>query len=223
MEDVELQSLLASYNQKLEEAKLLNLQSWVLNAKCFEDLQKQKAKSKLKSLIVFKLVAVALGILWVLFLGNLFYSSLHTSKIFFTVSVAAVLVINLVAIIVYVHHIVEINKINNGESVIKAQESIARLQVSTINITRILFLQTPFYSTFWWNTQMIMNDPLRFWLISFPVALLFALASFWLYKNISLKNSGKKWFKILFNSPEWKSLVKAKSFLEEIETFKKNL
>ncbi|MDE3185801.1 MAG: hypothetical protein KGM16_20505 [Bacteroidota bacterium] len=223
MEDLELKSLLASYNQKLEQANVLNLQSWVLNVKCFEDLQKQKATSKLKSLIAFKLLAIALGILWVLFLGNLFYFSLHSSKIFFTVSVGAIFVINLAAIIVYVNHIIEINKINNSESIIKAQESIARLQLSTINITRILFLQAPFYCTFWWNTNMIVNDPLRFWLISVPVALIFTLASLWLYKNISLKNANKKWFKVLFNSPEWKSLIKANNFLQEIETFKENM
>jgi hypothetical protein len=223
MDDLELKSLLASYNQKLEEAKVLNLQSWVLNVKCFEDLQKQKVRSKLKSLVTFKVVAVVLGILWLLFLGNVFYSSLYTAKIFFTVSVGAIFIANLAAIIVYVNHIVEIYKINNGESVVKAQESIARLQISTINIARVLFLQAPFYCTFWWDTNMIVNDPLRFWLISFPLALLFALASFWLFKNISLKNVNKKWFKILFNSPEWNSLVKANGFLEEIETFKKNL
>ncbi len=223
MEDLELKKLLASYNQNLEEAKVLNLQSWFLNVKCFEDLQKQKAKSKLNSLIVFKLLAIGLGILWILFLGNLFYFSLHTSKIFFTVSVGIILIVNLVAIIVYVNHIVEINKINNSESVIKAQERIVRLKLSTVNITRILFLQTPFYCTFWWSNSMIINYPLRFWLISFPIALLFAAASVWLYKNISLKNVNKKWFKVLFNSPDWKSLIKANGFLQEIETFKKNL
>lgn len=222
MEDLELKSLLATYNQKLEQATVLSLQSWALNLKCIEDLQKQKAKSKLRSLIAFKLMAVALGVIWLLFLGNLFFFSLDTSKIFFTISVGAIFVTNLVAIIIYVNHIVEINKINNSESVIKAQETIARLKLSTINISRILFLQTPFYCTFWWSISMIVSHPRAFWLISVPVALGLALASFWLYRNISIKNAGKNWFKMVFNSPEWKNLVKANDFLEEIESFKKN-
>jgi hypothetical protein len=177
----------------------------------------------LEFLIAFKVLAIALGILWVLFLGNVFYYSLYTSKIFFTVSAGVIFVINLAAIIVYVNHIVEINKINNSESIIKAQESIARLKLSTINIARILFLQAPFYCTFWWSTSMIVNDSVTFWLLSVPVALLFTLASLWLYKNISLKNAHKKWFKIIFNSPDWKSLVKANDFLNEIEAFKRNI
>jgi hypothetical protein len=43
-----------------------------------------------------------------------------------------------------------------------------------------------------------------------------------LYRNISYENAHKKWFKILFNSPEWTSLIKANDYLLEIERFKLN-
>src|SRR6185312_4860079 len=92
MDETELQDLLKTYNQKLEEAKVLNLQSWVLNLQCFEALQKQKSKSKLRSLMNFKIVAVILGILWFLFLGYLLFYSMEIQKIFFLVSVAAIIV-----------------------------------------------------------------------------------------------------------------------------------
>ena len=223
MEDIQLKNLLEAYNHMLEEAKVLNLQSWVLNLQCFENLQKEKARSKLKSLITFKTLAVVLGILWVLFLGYLLYYSMEMSKVFFVISISAIILVTSVAIIVYLHHIALISKINKGENVLKAQETIARLKLSTIHITRILFLQTPFYCTFWWSTEMIVNKPAAFWLISFPIALLFTFASFWLYKNINIKNAHKKWFKVLFNSPEWTSFVRANDFLEEIETFKKHI
>ena len=223
MKDAELKNLFETYNQKLEEAKVLNLQSWVLNLQCFENLQKQKAKSKLKSLINFKIVAAILGILWVCFLGYLLYYSLEISRIFFSISLAAIILITLIAVIVYLYHIVLINKINNGENVLKAQETIAHLKLSTINITRILFLQAPFYCTLSWNGEMMTNAPAAFWLISFPIALLFTFASLWLYKNINMKNANKKWFRILFNSPEWISLIKANDLLQEIDSFKKNI
>jgi hypothetical protein len=222
MEDSELKDLLSSYNHQLEEAKVLNLQSWVLNYKCYESIQSQKAKSKLKSLITFKMVAMILGIVWISFLGYLLYHSLEMSKIFFVISAGAIILFTAIAIIVYVYHIVLIRKINNSEHVIKTQETIARLQLSTINIVRILFLQTPFYSTFFWSLQWIKNDPLSFWLIAFPITLFLILISIWLYRNISYKNVNKKWFKMLFNSPEWTSLTKASAFLNEIENFKKD-
>lgn len=223
MENTELNNLFESYNHRLEESRVLNLQSWVLNFKSFEFMQSLKAKSKLRSLVNIKVIAVILGILWVLFLGYLLFYSFEMSKIFFVISVSAIILFTLTAIVVYIYHLVLLRKINNSENVLKTQENIARLQLSTINIVRILFLQSPFYCTFWWNVSMIVNSPLSFWLISFPIALLFALGSLWLYKNISIKNINKRWFKILFNSPEWTSLVKAYDFLEEINSFKKNL
>ena len=221
MNDIELKYLLASYNLRLEEAKVVNLQSWVLNLQCFETLQLQKAKSKLKALINFKIVAVVLGILWVAFVSNFFLHSLEISKIFFLVSAGAIMLITSAAIIVYIYHIVLINTINNSDNVLKTQEAIAHLKLSTLNITRILFLQAPFYCTFWWSESFIINAPIPFWLISFPVMAAFTFASIWLWRNISMKNIHKKWFKILFNSPEWNSLVKANNFLEEINNFRK--
>jgi hypothetical protein len=221
MNDIELKDLLASYNHKLEEARALNLQSWALNLQCFETLQQQKAKAKLKSLVNFKIVAVVLGIIWVSFLGFLFIHSLEMSKVFFLISTGAIILFTSAAIIVYIYHIVLINTINNSNNVLKTQEKIVHLKLSTINITRILFLQAPFYCTFWWSISFIVDAPLSFWLISFPVALAFTFASIWLWKNISMKNAHKKWFKILFNSPEWNSLIKANNFLEEINNFRK--
>ncbi len=221
MNDTELKNLLESYNRQMEESKVLNLQSWVLNLQCFETLQKQKAKSKLKSLSNIKIAAVVLGIVWILFLAYVLYYSLEMQKVFFVISAVAILIVTLTAVVVYLYHIFLIRKINNSENVLQTQEAIARLQLSTLNITRILFLQAPFYCTFWWNMEMIKNSAYSFWLISFPIALLFGCASAWLYKNISMKNAHKKWFKFLFNSLEWTSLIKANDFLDEIESFKK--
>jgi len=223
MDDVQLKNILQDCNQKLEQAQVLNMQSWVLNMRCFETVQRNRAQSKLRSLISFKIFAVALGILWLLSLCYIFSFSLKNASIFFIISCGAIILFTTLAIAVYLHHIYLINKINNSESVIQAQERIAKLKLSTMQITRILFLQTPFYCTFWWSTALIENSPLAFWLISFPVALLFTFAAAWLYKNISVKNVNKRWFKILFNSPEWISLVRANSFLEEINSFKKEL
>ena len=220
MEDVQLKELLDSYNNKLEEARVLNLQSWVLNFKCYENIQSQKVRSKLRSLITIKTIAILLGIIWVIFLGYLVFHSFQMKNIFFIISLSAIILFTVLAIFVYIWHIVLISKINDSENVIKTQEKITRLQLSTINVTRILFLQAPFYCTFWWSQTMIANSPGSFWLISFPIALLFTFGALWLFKNISTRNVDKKWFKFLFNSPEWTSLIKAKDYLEEINLFK---
>lgn len=221
MEDSELKKLWQSYDQKLEEARILNMQSWALNLKSFEILQTQKAKSKLNSLKWLKLVIILAGVVWVTILLFLFFKSLSYQNIFFTTSVGIIALFNILAILLYIRHIVLIYQIDNSENVIDTQTKLATLQSSTMNTGRILWLQMPFYTTFFYSPALF-NDS-KFWLISVPVTLLFIFFSIWLYKNINYQNTEKKWFKILFGSPEWTSVNKAIGFLKEIEDFKKNL
>jgi hypothetical protein len=194
---------------------------WSLNMRCIEMVQTQKAKSKLNLLAIFKSAAVLLGILYVLLLGILVYGN-HFKNLYFTFSIGVIMVINAVTIAVYIKHIVLIRQINYSESIIDAQKKLAELQTSTINIGRILWLQLPFWSTWFWNSKWIMNNSVNFLLTAFPIALFFAFVAVWLFKNISLKNSNKKWFRILFSSTEWTSVTKAIAFISEIDEFKKD-
>ena len=220
MDDMELQNIWKAYDQKLEEAKLLNMQSWALHIKTFEVLQSQKAKSKLNSLSRFKIWTILGGIAWIAFLFFLIFYSLSFQKIFFLVSASMIALFSLIAVIVYIQHVIWIRQIDNSDSIVEVQEKISKLQVSTLQIVRILFLQTPFYTTFFFTPKWAMSGDIWFWLISVPITILFTLLSIWLYRNINAKNAHKKWFRILFNSPEWTSVIKAMLFLKELEEYK---
>ncbi len=132
-----------------------------------------------------------------------------------------IVLFNIIAVIVYIRHILIIREIDNAESVVEAQEKTAILQTSTLQIGRILFLQAPFYTTWFYTPAWIAQADLGFWLITVPISLIFVFISLWLYKNIHYKNADKKWFRILFNSPEWTSVLKAMLLMKEIEEFKK--
>src|SRR5580704_13525490 len=193
---------------------------WTLNLKCIEMVQTQKAKSKLNTLVIFKLVASLLGVVFVLFLGFLVYIN-HLRNLYFSISIAIILLFNLIAIYVYLRHAILIRKINLSETLVDTQEKIATLQSSTIVIYRIAWLQLPFWSTWFWNTHWIVYHSLNFCLIPFPITLIFILLALWLFKNISLENSQKKWFRLLL-STEWVSIIKAIDLIKEIESFKQS-
>jgi hypothetical protein len=222
MEEQDLINIWKSYAKKIEHASILNMQSWALNLQWFESMQTHKAKVKMNSLAHFKARAVILGILYMLFLTILIYGN-QLKNIYFTFSLALILLITIIVTGVYIKHIVLIRQIRYTESITNTQENLSRLQSSTIKIARIAWLQMPLYTTWFWNSNWIVNDPLSFWLIAFPVTLLFTLLTIWLYNNISMKNMNKKWFKILFNTPEWKSVRKSMEFIKEIELFKEEL
>ena len=220
MEDIELINMWKACDQKMNEAKVLNLQSWAVNMKTFEYLQTHKARSKLRHVSNFKKWAVVLGFLWVLFLGMLAVGN-HFQNPFFTVSVIILMLFSIVAVAGYIKHIVLINEINYSESIIDAQKKLTALQASTINVTRVLWLQMPFYTTFFWSAKWMTSD-YKFWVIAIPITLVFTFLAVWLYRNISFKNAEKKWVKLLMGNIEWTSLTNAKKYLEEIEEFKKN-
>lgn len=223
MEDHQLTSLWKSYDQQLAEARLLNMQSWVLNLQQFERQQQQKVHQSLNAVVRLKTGLVIAGLLWVAFLVYLLAYSLTWSKIFFVVSAAAIALITLTAIVVYVQHIVLIKKIKPHQAVTEVQKRLEQIKASTLQITRILFLQAPFYCCWFVTPAMMVGNPLAFWLITFPITAGFAAISMWLYINIKPANGEKKWFRLLFSSKEWTGIVDAAAFLEEIEDFKKEI
>jgi len=213
MEDITLKTLWKAQDEKLDRTMKLNLY-------LLESLQKQKAESKLNSLARFKGWAVFLGIIWVLFLGVLVYGN-RLKNIYFTISVGMIILFTILAIVVYIKHIALIRQLDYSKPITDTQKKLSRLQASTFN-TRFLLLQTPFYTTWFWSTEMINDMGTRFWLISVPITLAFTTLAIWVYKNLTLENMHKKWVRSLVNStPEHTSVFKAIDFLNEIEDFKK--
>ena len=212
MEDITLMNLWKAQEEKLDNAMRLNF--FLL-----ESMQKQKAQSKLKSLARIKTGAVILGIAYILLLGLLIYGN-QFKNIYFSISLGAILLFNVLAVVIYIQHICLIRHIDYSQSITDAQEKLSRLQASTFN-TRFLFLQAPFYTTWFWSAGMIEAAGIKFWLISAPVGLLLTILAIWLYRNLKPENMHKKWVSNFIKSnPEHKSIMEAQQFLNEIEEFK---
>jgi hypothetical protein len=221
MEDITLQNMWAAYDRQLEESKVLNLQSWALNRQAFEMMQTQKAQSKLNRLATFKTRAVVLGVIWAAFLCFLVFYKISWQGIFFNISAGMIALFTILAIVTYIKHIVLIRQIDESGSIVETQQKLAELQSSTIRIVRILWLQMPFYTTFYLTPATFVYGGITAWVITIVTTGLFTLAAIWLYKNINYSNRHKKWFKILFGSIEWTAVIKAMEYLEEVEQFKK--
>ncbi len=223
MEDMELQNLWAEYDKKLEEAKLLNLQSWALNLQSKEAMQMQKAKSRLNRLAGFKLRVIVVGVAWLLLLVFLMCISYRWQGIIFNISVTMIAVITAISIITLIKHIVLIRQIDNSESIADTQQKLAALQASTIRSVGIAWLQMPFYSTFFLSPAMLHVMGAAGWVILIAVTGFFTVAAIWLFRNINYNNRHKKWFKLMFNGPDWVHVIKAMQFLEEVEEWKKDV
>jgi len=213
MEDTEIINLWKSYDKKLEE----NL---VFNKKNAEDITKIKVQSFLSSMKPMKIFIILAGIVWVGFLDTLIINLFHVASLFFLVSAGIIVLLNKVAIGIYLYQLILIYQVDISEPVLATQEKLVRLKSTTLWISRLLFLQMPVWTTFWWNEVMFQEWNVFQWLITGSVTLAFAFASIWLFFNIKFENRDKKWFRLLITGIEWNPLVKSMELLSQIDEYK---
>lgn len=213
MEDDTLIALWKSYGQKLDE----NLQ---LNRRNAEDLTKIKVRSALNSMQPVKVFTVIAGILWVLFVDALIVRLFPVANIFFLLSAGIQVLLTKVAIGIYLYQLILLQQVDISQTVLSTQEQLARLKSSTLWVTRILFLQLPVWTTFYWNKSMLLNGNMALYLLQAVVTLSFLFIALWLFFNIRYQNRNKRWFRFIFSGREWQPLIRSMELLAEIETYK---
>ena len=213
MEDTEIIKLWKSYDKKLEENLLFN-------RKNAEDITKIKVQSFLSSMKPMKIFIILAGIVWVGFLDTLIINLFHVTSLFFLVSAGVFVLLNKVAIGIYLYQLILIYKVDINEPVLATQEKLVRLKSTTMWISRLLFLQLPVWTTFWWNEVMFQEWNVFQWLITGSVTIAFAFAAIWLFFNIKVENRDKKWFRLLFTGIEWIPLNKSMELLSQIDEYK---
>ena len=213
MEDMELINLWKSYGKTLEE-------SLSLNRKNAEDITRMKVKSLLSSMRPVKVFAIVVGLIWVLFLVALLKGVYSIATPFFLIAAGAQAALTLFAVVVYVYQLILIQQVEIDEPILLTQEKLAKLKSSTIWVPRILFLQLPLWTMFYWNKSMLQNGNMILYIIQVLVTVGFLVLAIWLFRNISFANRDKKWFKLLFNGPEWTPLMKSMEMLEQVRDYK---
>jgi len=217
MNELELKQLWQSTNEKLEE-------NFVIHKKNTEDLTQVKVQSLLGSMKPTKIFALLVGFLWVSIggyaLSSIYLNSFAEANKFFLFSASIQVGLTAIALYVYVYQLIRINQVDITDPIIKTQEILSNLKMSTLWVTRILFLQLPVWTTFWWNDTMLTDWNLIQWILPVTVTALFTYASIWLFCNIKYENRKEKWFQLLFNGKEWTPLMKSMELLEQVEEYK---
>jgi hypothetical protein len=217
MKESELKQYWARANEKLEMSLLINK----INTEELKQLKVYHFISEMKAIKLFTLIC---GTLWTGFgiaiLSRIFiYQYIYANK-FFLFSATFQVALTAIAIIVYFYQIITIYTVDITEPVIKTQEKLSSLRSSTIWVARILFLQLPVWTTFYWNESMLENGSLLLWIIQTLVTLFFTFAALWLFFNIKIENRDKKWFRLIFEGKEWTPLMRAMELSEQIEEYK---
>lgn len=217
MNELEIKNLWLATNAKLEE-------SFVINKKNTEDIARIKTHHLLGAMKPIKIFTILIGFLWVgagafILTPIYLYAFSEVSK-FFLFSASIQILLTAIALFIYIFQLILIYQTEIADPILKTQERLAQLRISTLWVTRILFLQLPVWTTFWWSGNLFTDWTLLQWVVSLSVTIPFTFAAFWLFFNIKYENRNKKWFKLIFDGKEWTPLQKSMELLEQIETYK---
>jgi hypothetical protein len=214
MNELALKNIWLSANDKLEKTIIMNT----------KEISQLKVKTFLHSMKPAKVFTILIGFIWIAIgsslLSNIYLNSFLAANKFFLFSATIQIFITAIALIFYVYQLVKIYQIDISEPILQTQEKLSKLKISTLWSAKILFLQLPVFTTFWWNKTMIENWNLLQWIITGSVTIFSIYISFWLFNNIKIKNRNANWFKLIFNGKEWTPLMKSIEMLEQVENFK---
>jgi hypothetical protein len=213
MEDTQILSLWKSYGAQLQE-------SLTLNRKNAQDITRLKVQSLLASMKPWKIFAILTGILWVGFVDMLLIGLFNIAHPMFLVSAGLHVILTKLAIGIYVYQYILLQQVNITEPILQAQERIARLQSSTILVARLLFLQLPAWTTFYWDQSMLEGGNAGWFILQAVVTLSFTLLAIWLFFNIKFENRNKKWFRLIFTGGEWDPVIKSMEMLQQVDEHK---
>jgi hypothetical protein len=213
MENTEMLEIWRSYDKKLQE----NL---VMNRKNADDITRIKIHSFLTSMKPIKLFTILVGLVWVLFIDMLILNLFHIANPFFLVSAAVQVILTKLALGIYLYQLILLHQADISDSVLLTQEKIARLTSTTIWVTRILFLQLPVWTTYYWNESMLQKGNAWLLLVQVLVTSLFTFLALWLFFHIKYENKDKKWFRLIFQGREWNPVMKSVELLKHVNEYK---
>ncbi|MCB0517127.1 MAG: hypothetical protein R2798_13915 [Chitinophagales bacterium] len=217
MKELELKKLWQDTNEKLEE-------NFVINKKNIDEVTRVKVHSILGSMKPIKIFALLVGILWVgigmIALSSIYLNSFNEANKFFLFSASIQVGLTAISLYIYLYQLITIYQIDITEPIIRTQEKLSSLKISTLWVTRLLFLQLPVWTTFWWNETMLTDWGILQWVVTLFFTISFTVIAIWLFFSIKFENRNKKWFQLIFSGKEWTPLVKSMELLEQVEDYK---
>jgi hypothetical protein len=199
-------------------------QSLSVNRQLLKEVINQKVRFTLQPLIALKSWGIVAFVFYILVLIKILFWAFAVNSSgfgYFTLSISAILLINIKGLIDYIRHLILTKSINYDGSITEIQEKLIRLQLSIIKHSRTMWLQLPFFTTFYLSSEWFPQS--ASWIlivIQLLVTGLSVYGSVWLFKNQTVENIHKKWLKTLIAGSGGKYVINALEFYYELEEYK---
>ena len=186
-----------------------------------DNLTKRNVSHFLSSMKPIKIFTLLVGLLWVFSIGyvliKLTINAYDQVSLYFLYSAYFQVMLTAMAVILYIIQLSTLYSIDFNKPVVILQKTLINLKVSTLNVTKILILQLPFWTTFYWNESMFKNGTLPLFILQGAVTISFTCLAIWLFFNLKFENADKWWFKLLLQGKEWEPLITSIDILNDME------
>ncbi len=217
MNDNELKNIWQTTNERLEK-------SLTLITNNTDDISRMKAGNFLHSIRSVKFLALLAGVAWVgigvTFLSRIYMNGYSGCNKFFLFSATFQILLTAISLFLYLYQLIKIHQTDVFGPILQTQEKLAQIKISTLWVVRILFLQLPLWTIFWWNNTMLQEWNALQWAIVLTVTGSLTFIAIWLFFNVKYENRDKKWFKLIFSGKEWTALMKSIELLGQVNEFK---
>ena len=214
MNDTDLKYLWQTGNEQIASSQKSDKTS-------LDKLTKRNVSHFLSSMKPIKIFTLLVGLLWVFSIGyvliKLTINAYAQVSLYFLYSAYFQVMLTAMAVILYIIQLSTLYSIDFNKPVVILQKTLIKLKASTLNVTRILILQLPFWTTFYWNESMFKNGTLPLFILQGAVTISFTFLSLWLFFHLKFENADKWWFKLLLQGKEWEPIITSINILNEME------
>lgn len=214
MENIELQNIWKSYDQKIQDMLVINKDIAI-------NLSKQKLDKQIGRLYRPKWTAVLIGIPYTLLLITIAVIASTANAYFVSIGFGAISLIMAILLSNYFYQLYLISEIRNSDQVLSTQQYISKLRISSFNSLNFVVFQLPFWSVCWISKEALKESPVIYGGINLLVFIILAYISYWVFQKLSYKNKESKIRDFFLSGSEWEPIKKSAEILAQITEYEK--
>ena len=212
MENIELQNIWKSYDQKISSMLEINKDIAI-------NLSKQKLDKQISRLYRPKWTAVLIGIPYTILLINITIIASIADAYLIAIGFGIISLIMAILLGNYFYQLYLISEIRSSNEVLSTQQQLSKLRISSFNSLSFAVFQLPFWSMCWISIEALKESPLVYGGINLLVFLILGYISYWLFQKLSYNQKESKVRDFFLSGNEWEPILRSTEILEQIKEY----
>ncbi|ARN77564.1 hypothetical protein BST97_05930 [Nonlabens spongiae] len=214
MENIELQNIWKSHDQKLEDMLAINKEIAV-------SVSKLKLDKQINRLYLPKWTALIIGIPYTAILIVITFIAFTAEAYLVTLGFGAIALIMTTILFAYVYQLYLIGKIKRDEGVLSTQKTLSQLRISSSKSLHRAIFQLPFWSICWISIDGLVENPVVYGGVNLIVFMALSYLSYWIYKKLNNVNGSSRIREFFYSGNEWDPIFKSAEILDQIKEYQK--